>query len=289
MGHRMDGRRDRNPSAAQSVSQTVTLEPGHYLVDSVAQRMSTSVCLTLCRYEANLRFPRHAHRNPGFFYLLAGDHLERNQRGEGIQRTCSLMYHESESPHETETGPKGMVGLNIAFDREWLECMDVATIPEHDGWVLEKPLAKRLALSILIQLSLGDQQKIESSGLELLALMAACRGSQEHRPPRWLRGVRTRIEGDFSQPLSLTDLAREVAVHPVYLARAFRKAYGCTVTDYLQQVRIFEAVSRISSGMTIGEAAAECGFCDQAYLARVAKAKFGSHLSALNWFRLSKS
>lgn len=267
----------------------VKLAPGHYFGDSLTQRWTTGVCLTLCQYEANTRLPMHTHSNPGFFLLISGDHLEINPRRERLQPTSSMIYHEEDCPHENVIGPRGMVGLNISLDRNWLKGLEINSGRERDGWSLEKPVAKRTALSVLAQLALGDHQYIENAGLELLELMFGCQGALDPRPPKWLKDVRSRIEHGFQGELLLTQMAREVGVHPVYLARAFRKSYSCTFTEYVNQVRLFEALSRIYQGMTIGDAAAECGFCDQAYLARVAKSRLGVSPSRINWFRSSKA
>ncbi len=264
------------------------LKPGQYFGDQLVQRRTDGICLTLCRYRSGQKLPKHAHQNPGFFFLLSGDHYETYEGGAWIQPESSLLYHGYDSPHATDIGPKGMVGLNIAFDRKWIDDSHLPDVQSKNGWLLEKPIAKEHALRLLAGLSGAGTSDVENSGVELIGLIDGCQGSLDRKPPAWLKKVREKIDAEYKQQLSLTKCAIEVGVHPVYLARAFRKQFGCTFTSYLHQVRMLQVLSLAASGRTFGDAAAECGFCDQAYLSRVVKARLGLPPSALNWFKSSK-
>lgn len=263
------------------------LAPGRYFGEQLGQRASEGVCLTLSSYAPGSKLPKHSHQNPGFFLLLAGDHLERNGHGFKYQPETSLLFHQSDAPHETEVGPRGMTGLNIAFERDWLSLKDASSLGCRDGWLLQKPLAKVGALKLLAALG-AKTFDVAGEALQLLDLISVCGTAAEKRPPSWLRKIRERLEEEFDRPLSLAALAADACVHPVYLARAFRLHYGCTITECLHHVRVLRAVAAVCAGMTIGDAAAEVGFCDQGYLARIVKTKLGVSPSALTWFRSSK-
>jgi AraC-like DNA-binding protein len=65
-------------------------------------------------------------------------------------------------------------------------------------------------------------------------------------------------------------LAREVGVHPVALARAFRARFGSTPGAYLRQLRLAWSVSELTDGTrSIAEIAVEAGFADQSHFTRV--------------------
>ncbi len=199
-----------------------------------------------------------------------------------------MIYHAAGTTHENDIGPAGMVGLNISFDPTWLDRSELPHLKHRSGWVLEKPLAKANALQMLAGLSGAGPVDLENASAELLELMDACQGAADPKPPLWLIRARERIEADFAEPLSLTCVAHEVGVHPVYLARSFRLHYRRSFTNYLHEVRVLKAIALASAGMTLGEAAAACGFCDQAYLSRIVRTRLGVSPSALNWFRSSK-
>src|SRR5690606_37479696 len=94
--------------------------------------------------------------------------------------------------------------------------------------------------------------------------------------PAWLRSVREQIDDSAEAGHRVRDLARTAGVHPVHLARAFRRHYGTTVSDYLQRRRLQAAAQLLaSSDEPIASAAARAGFADQSHLGRQLRARAG--------------
>ena len=52
------------------------------------------------------------------------------------------------------------------------------------------------------------------------------------RDSEWLKKVREILHDRYREPVALRNLAEEAGVHPVHLARAFRKQYGCCIGDF---------------------------------------------------------
>ncbi|MEZ4654992.1 MAG: AraC family transcriptional regulator [Candidatus Eisenbacteria bacterium] len=95
-------------------------------------------------------------------------------------------------------------------------------------------------------------------------------------PPGWLLRVRDRLEGEFSDPITLHGLARDAKVHPSHLARAFRDHFGRTVGEYLRARRLRYARHRLeATDDPIAEIAFAAGFADQAHLTRTFAARWG--------------
>jgi AraC-like DNA-binding protein len=71
-------------------------------------------------------------------------------------------------------------------------------------------------------------------------------------------------------------VAESIGIHPVHLAREFRKHYHCTVGEYLRRLRIEHASRKLiesdSSLVDISEAA---GFADQSHFGRTFKRLMG--------------
>ena len=63
-----------------------------------------------------------------------------------------------------------------------------------------------------------------------------------------------------------------VGIHPVHLAREFRKHQGCTVGRYVRKLRV-ESASRklMESDSPLALIALEVGFANQAHLCRIFK------------------
>ncbi|MBI3716629.1 MAG: helix-turn-helix transcriptional regulator [Betaproteobacteria bacterium] len=112
------------------------------------------------------------------------------------------------------------------------------------------------------------------------ATMAArhARDAGRIQPP-WLSRVReqlrdTAVSSDAS--LRLGDLAAAQGVHPVYLARAFRRHYRCSPGEYLRRCRLERAAALIASTrQPLAAIALQCGYFDQAHLSRAFAASYG--------------
>jgi AraC family transcriptional regulator len=125
--------------------------------------------------------------------------------------------------------------------------------------------------------------------LELLAgIGRASDAGAQGGPPRWLRQVKQCLNDRYRERLVLEAIAATFGVHPSHLCRAFRQYYHVTMTDYLRGLRI-EAAHRAlcSSTMSIGEIAADTGFCDQSHFTKAFKRSFGMTPAELR--RLSRA
>ncbi|HET6701301.1 MAG TPA: helix-turn-helix transcriptional regulator, partial [Gemmatimonadaceae bacterium] len=72
------------------------------------------------------------------------------------------------------------------------------------------------------------------------------------------------------------EIAARAGVHPVYLARRFRRFFGSSVVSYLQRGRVTRAADLIaSSSLPLSTVAFEAGFADQSHLNRSFRAGTG--------------
>lgn len=104
-----------------------------------------------------------------------------------------------------------------------------------------------------------------------------------------LQRVLERLEADHSPLPSLAELASIADLHPVYLARAFRKRHGIAPSDYLRKRRLHKAVSLIARRRTLARAASELGFVDESHLHRAFVAEFGMTPGAFRRLALSRA
>jgi AraC family transcriptional regulator len=119
----------------------------------------------------------------------------------------------------------------------------------------------------------GPDSCLHTGLIDLVSLIA----SHLERPPSkkfpaWIDRVRDRIHDMFPDCVSVVDLAEDVQVHPVYLARVFRARFGCTITEYMHRLRVSEAAHHLaSSQQTLARVAYDAGFADQPHLCRIFK------------------
>jgi AraC family transcriptional regulator len=76
-------------------------------------------------------------------------------------------------------------------------------------------------------------------------------------------------------PASVTALAREAGVHPVHLARTFRRRHGMTMGTFALDRRLDRARRLLASPMALVDIAAELGFADQSHFTRMFRRRAG--------------
>ena len=118
---------------------------------------------------------------------------------------------------------------------------------------------------------------LECLALEILARLPGWdsrpgqRGASDARGPEppWFRRLLDLLHARSDEPLCVSALASEVGVHPVYLARVFRKRLHGTVGEYVRWLRLARSVEAMRQrGRSLADIALEAGFYDQAHFSR---------------------
>src|SRR5205085_11351409 len=95
---------------------------------------------------------------------------------------------------------------------------------------------------------LDDVSPLVIEGLILELLAEAARHQSPDvggKAPKWLQDVRDIARNSFIDCPRLSDVAADVAIHPVHLCREFRKYFGCTFGEYLRQLRLAYASEQL--------------------------------------------
>lgn len=96
------------------------------------------------------------------------------------------------------------------------------------------------------------------------------------RRPAWLVRVEGILRETLQRPPSVAALASEANVHPVHMARVFRRAHGCSIPGYIRRLRVHQA-ARLASRTRdpLAQIAVDCGFYDQPHLTRDFRRELG--------------
>lgn len=83
------------------------------------------------------------------------------------------------------------------------------------------------------------------------------------------------IRDHFAGPMTLEEIAEAVGITKYHLSREFKAFTGQTVFEFINGTRCTEACHRIAMGMSLAQAAKECGFESLPYFSRTFKKKTG--------------
>jgi AraC-like DNA-binding protein len=90
-----------------------------------------------------------------------------------------------------------------------------------------------------------------------------------------LTSLHARITQHPAEPYSLTALAKEAAMSPSSLRQKFRACYGCTLFDYIRQVRLEQAHASLRQGHSVQHTAHRCGYRHASNFSSAFKRHFG--------------
>lgn len=94
---------------------------------------------------------------------------------------------------------------------------------------------------------------------------------------RDLARVREFARANLGEPITLGDLARQVALSKYHFARRFREATALSPYEYVLQLRVERAAQLIrSTDLGLAEVARLCGFSDQSHLTRHFRQRIGT-------------
>ena len=118
---------------------------------------------------------------------------------------------------------------------------------------------------------------IQGLAMEMFAAVSRHHPNRSGRQPqRWLARAVELLRESFTEHLTLTQVASAAGVHPVYLAREFRRFHGCTIGEYIRRLRVERACRQLSSAdESLATIAAAAGFSDQSHFSRTFKRIMG--------------
>ena len=101
-----------------------------------------------------------------------------------------------------------------------------------------------------------------------------------HDPNRmrrsYARDAKALLQERFRERLRLEDVARALYVSPFHLSRLFKEETGLPIHQYLNQLRLRQALRELSREETeLAALAVDLGFCCQSHFTRAFRKEFG--------------
>ena len=236
--------------------------------------------LTEAMYPRSLRMPRHSHEAAHISFTFQGGFTERHPKKSWNCKMSSLIFRPFDSTHSVDFDDAETRIFSIEVKPRWIDyiCEKPAVFnrPAHFSGGLPVSLATRL----FGEYRRGDSASplaMEGLVLEMIAA-ATSAGSEGHerKISRWFNQTRDFLHAEFAKNLTIENIAKTAGVHPVHLARVFRKQTGCTIGEYVRRLRVeFASTQLASTDSSLGEIAAAAGFSDQSHFSRTFKSYLG--------------
>ena len=160
-----------------------------------------------------------------------------------------------------------VASFNVEIGPEWTQRMNEFGILLDQPVEFDRGEVVALAVRMLEELSANDSESglsIEALTWEILAAFGHANPRVENSEPQWLRDARDVLDNRFEESLSLRRVARDVGIHPVHFAAAFRRFQGCSPGQYLRRRRFERARHLIlDPDASLAQVATDAGFRDQ--------------------------
>ncbi len=238
-------------------------------------REVAGLSLTEATYPPDLQVPPHSHEEAHFCLLLQGRYEENCGKDLIIRKPSTLALMAGGAIHSNRIHSTGIRFFSIEMTRSWLNrakgCLAfIRGLTQFDTGPLPW-LAMRLYREFRCEDDVAPLA-IEGLLLELLAGVTRQTFHSENGNAKWLSRARDFVHDRFQESISLAEVAEFAGVHPVSLARAFRRMHHCTVGEYVRKLRIEFACQKLTaSDESLVEIAFSAGFSEQSHLCRTFK------------------
>lgn len=213
--------------------------------------------------------PRHEHQGPTICCVLSGRFTEYSAGHAADCTPGTVKLTPAGEPHWNRFAPCDTRGVMVEVDRRRFEgrpsvlaALEARRHERHrgtPGFVRElvREAGRRDEAALLA---------IEGLLLEFLAQLARDNTGRRRDRPLWLGFAEEVLRSRFAEPLSLARVAELAQVHPVTLARAWRREHGRSVGDSLRRIRLDWAAAELASTEEpIADVALRAGFYDQSH------------------------
>lgn len=225
-------------------------------------------------YAPGARIRRHSHPNAYFCILLQGGYREIYRSGVREYGPGSVVFHPSGEVHADQF----LDGGGHIFRFELADHTCDARLANRVAQRADLRNGRIRCLAARLYSESRHPDRFSPLAAEALALEIVGEATRQGlvndtpRMPRWLVQAIELLHNTLPDNLTVERIATVVGVHPVHLARVFRRHCGYSVGEYARNWRVDIASHQLAtSSRRIAEIAAASGFADQSHLCRTFK------------------
>jgi AraC family transcriptional regulator len=236
------------------------------LASSQRKRTLPGFELLEVEYPDGPHVPEHHHANALLIYEI-----------DGFSHAPSYLPPRAALRHTFKTGARYLVAGISAETWKRTGLPSPLDKPARVRGFAAEWLGRRLACEFYRDDALSSMA-LEAILLELLVELGRNFGTAAtgRTVPQWLRAAREYVDSNCLRNLRLAEIATQVGVHRVHLAREFRRHYSATVGEFITRRRLEEACRLIGeTAHPLAEIAIACGYSDQSHFGAVFRRNIG--------------
>jgi AraC family transcriptional regulator len=213
--------------------------------------------------------PRHSHASSHFVLVVRGAYITEARNQDRMYGPGTLIYNPTGTTHRDRfhNGCGRFLTITPSPDVARLldTCVPVSLVI-HDG--------EAMAAASRIRRQMFEQHSprllpelVEACSLDLAATIAASFETEGRHVPSWLITARQMMRDCCTGGITIGAVAHCLGIHSVHLARAFRRYFHISPSEYVSRCQIGRAQELlVSSKLALAEIAIEVGFSDQSHL-----------------------
>jgi AraC family transcriptional regulator len=237
------------------------------------------VIITETSYPPGFVVPMHRHENTWLGFVVKGSVFETCGGREIECQPLALMVRMAGEAHSDLAGKTGGRALTVELKKPLLQLLDDCVVIQRRNEFQGGRLPSLMTRLYNETCQIDAVSPICIDALVLEMVVEAYRRSSVHggpTPSTSLRQAMELVRARYKESLSLGDVAQQIGIHPVQLARGFRKVYGYSVGEYVRKLRVeFACRELLDSESPMADVALAAGFCDQAHFCRTFKRLVG--------------
>ncbi|MGH7572195.1 MAG: helix-turn-helix transcriptional regulator [Gemmatimonadota bacterium] len=250
----------------------ITLPEGTFYGAERDRRQIDGLVLTEVDYRPGEALPSHNHERAYFCLVVRGGFMERDGFRKRECDSATLIFHPPGVGHSDRFGRVPSRCFNVELDDRWLGRISEAGCLPQASVVFRRQRTNWLARHLYDEFRASDpvgRLAIEGLALALLADALRFEGRVPRPAPRWVDRAVEMVRADPANPPGLGEIAAEIGIHPVHLARVFRGRHGCSIGEYARRIKIERAAETLGqTGLPIGRLAHRLGYADHSHFSR---------------------
>jgi AraC family transcriptional regulator len=231
-------------------------------------------------YSAKTTVPTHAHPYAVFCVALKGMCTEAFAGNVRQYEASTVEFLPADQSHSLDFPFADTRAFSINIATYWIERAREFSLRLDNSVHAHAGLLSGLMMKIYGEFRHRDSASpvaIQGLVMEMFAAVSRNHSHPSVGPPqRWLAWAVEFLRESYTEHLTLAQVASAAGVHPVYLAREFRRSHGCTIGEYIRRLRVERACRQLSSSdESLATIAAATGFSDQSHFSRTFKRLMG--------------